>query len=134
MECWVEHLGSKHRMVMNHLTEDVFAEFSDIIKADDLNPDKGNEIPCMACPGGDKTFMCLSNYKSHLINFHYARQLLAQDIFSDCPLCSAKLESPFGGAPLETILRHVGGEHNYFIAFANQKVVKQLREYGVYQK
>ena len=133
IECYVQHLGSKHRMFLNHVSDALFPQYWDIIEADSRNPDKGQEIPCLACPDGAKKFICVSNYKTHLIHGHYAGEIFGEGVFDECPHCSAKLESPFGGAPLETILRHVGGEHNHFLAHASPKVVKQFQDFGVFQ-
>jgi hypothetical protein len=59
-ETFIQHLGFKHRMILNHMPDEIFEEFKDILRADMQHKDKGLEIPCLACPQSTRNFMCTS--------------------------------------------------------------------------
>ena len=134
-ETFIQHLGFKHRMILNHMPDEIFEEFKDILRADMQHHDRGLEIPCLACPQSTKKFMCTSNYISHLIQKHYLEKILSKYNLTPenvgCPAC--KICTPDNKDNGRTwFARHLVKKHGLIYEFAEEAVAIQLRELGVF--
>ncbi len=129
-ECWFLHLGFKHRMILNHMPDEIYEEFNDILRTDEKKRDLGLEIPCLACPEDSKTFMCTSNYLSHLTQKHYLQRILSKHNpgLKNCPVC--KMNIPDQDNRQTWFARHLAITHGLIYEYADKEVANQLQKLG----